>query len=331
MDSKKKAFSFSALTKKIGSIDVLSIVIAIIIELIIFGIGSNNFFTVTNLLTILQYCALTGLVAFPMTMLMVGGNFDMSLGSQVALTGCIAGMLCPADNTKTGGVALAYLASIALGMLCGFINSFLILRLKMIAFIATMATMQAFRGIAYLLTNGQSKMIANSAFGWLGRGRTLGIPNTLYLLVIAGVIFWFIMKHTVFGRRAYIIGGNAEAARLSGINITKNVTVHFLIIGAMTGFVGALTASQLGAALPSGAQNFGFDVISAVILGGVAMSGGKGNVMGSLLGVLILAILNNGLIMMNVSSYWQLVLSGVVLIIAVSIDSLKQQIAAKNL
>lgn len=311
--------------RKFAKMDSLAILIALLLEVIIFGTTSPYFFTTGNLLTILQYCSLTGLVALPMTLLMISGNFDMSLGSQVAFTSCITGMICRGSTTGWDMIFLAILASVAIGAVCGYLNSFFILTVGLPPFIATMAMMQAVRGVAYLLTNGSSIMLMSPTFGILGRGKTLGIPNTVYIFLVFIIIFAFIAKYTVFGRRAYTIGGNDVAARLSGIDVHKTATVLYIITGAMAGLVGTLTASQLGAALPSSHTDFAFDVISAVVLGGVAMNGGKGTIGGTIMGVLILAILDNGLIMLNVSSHWQLVCSGLVLLAAVSFDALKQK------
>ena len=310
--------------KKFLKADSLAIIVALIVEIIIFGILSPYFFTSGNLLTILQYCALTGLAALPMTLLMISANFDMSLGSQVALCSCVVGMICRSTDIGWGTVLLAMVVAIVIGAIGGFINSFFIMKVNLPPFIATMAMMQALRGCAYLMTNGQSIMLMSPVFGVLGRGRTFGIPNTVYIFVVFVVIFAFIAKYTVFGRRAYTIGGNDVAARLSGINVQRTSMILYMLTGAMCGLVGLLTASQLGSAIPSSHNDFAFDVISAVVLGGVAMNGGKGTIGGTVVGVLVLAILDNGLIMLNVSSHWQLVCSGIVLLLAVSIDSLKQ-------
>ena len=168
-------------------------------------------------------------------------------------------------------------------------------------------------------------MVTSQVFGVLGRRKTLGIPNTVYILVVFIIIFAFIAKYTVFGRRCYTIGGNGTAAPLSGINVHRTVTILYVVNSAMCGLVGMLYTSQLGAAIPSSNADFAFDVISAVVLGGCAMTGGKGSMAGTIMGVLILAILDNGLIMLNVSSHWQLVCSGLVLLVAVSIDAMKQK------
>ena len=160
--------------------------------------------------------------------------------------------------------------------------------------------------------------------------RTFGLPNTLYIYLVLIVVFWFIAKYTVFGRRSYMVGGNQDAARLMGINVEKHLIILHIITSAVTGFVGFLTASQVGAALPNSSSEFGFDVISAAVLGGVSIAGGKGSPLYSVLGVLILAILDNGLIILNVSTYWQLVVSGLILLFAVTLDSVKNMQAAKK-
>lgn len=311
--------------KKLLKVDSIAVIAALVLEIIIFGILSPFFFTMNNLLTILQYCALQGLVALPYTLLMISGNFDMSMGSQVALVSCVVAMICHDNSIGWGTVLLSILAAVGIGAVCGYLNSVFILKVGLPPFIATMAMMQALRGFAYLLTNGSSIMVTSQVFGVLGRRKTLGIPNTVYILIVFIIIFAFIAKYTVFGRRCYTIGGNGAAARLSGINVHRTVTILYVVNSAMCGLVGMLYTSQLGAAIPSSNADFAFDVISAVVLGGCAMTGGKGSIAGTIMGVLILAILDNGLIMLNVSSHWQLVCSGLVLLIAVSIDAMKQK------
>lgn len=322
----------TSISSSIKSFDSIAIIIALLLEVIVFGLSSKYFFTMNNLLTVVQYCSITGLVSLPMSLLIISGHFDISLGSNLAFSSCIAAtVLMRLGLQGILGILLALLAGILGGALIGFINSIFITRVKIIPFIATMAMMQVARGLAYIFTNGMSIMVSsNLNFMAIGRGRTLGIPNTIYIFIVMVVLFWFISRYTVFGRRAYIIGGNRVAARLAGINYEKNVTFIYLILGGVVGLAGALSAAQLGAAIPSSSANFSFDVISAVVLGGASLSGGKGSIGGTVLGVLILAILNNGLIMLNVSTDWQLVASGMVLLLAVSIDSIKQLRLSKS-
>jgi ribose/xylose/arabinose/galactoside ABC-type transport system permease subunit len=259
-----------------------------------------------------------------MTLVLVSGNIDISLGSIVALSGMVTAAFTPQNPQNTGGLFFAMFMGILTGALCGVVNGFFVTRIKVNAFITSMATMNIFRGIAYILYGGKSIPVTNPGMAVIGRGRLFGVfPNTLIVLAIAVAFFWFVAKYTVFGRRLFIIGGNATAAFLSGIKVYNSIFWIFVINGAMTGLAGIMTTSQLGAALPQGSNGLEFQVISAIILGGASLNGGKGSMIGTLFGVLLLATLNNGMVMMQIPAYWQLVIMGMVLILAVSIDVLK--------
>jgi ribose/xylose/arabinose/galactoside ABC-type transport system permease subunit len=322
--------------KKTGSLlkslDFLSILIAYIIVIAVFVPSSPHFLTIRNFLNIGQYAAIVGTMATSMTLIIISGNIDISLGSIVALSGMFVGAFTPQDSNNVGGLLLAIFMGIFVGACCGAINGFFVTKVKVNAFITTMATMNIFRGLAYIFYDGKSISITNSRLGVIGRGRLFGVfPNTLIILAAAVLVFWFIAKYTVFGRRIFIIGGNSTAAFLSGIKVDNNIMLLFVINGAMTGLAGVMTASQLGAALPQGSSGLEFQVISAIILGGASLSGGKGSMIGSLFGVLLLATLNNGMIMMRIQAYWQLLVMGMVLILAVSIDVLKtRRFSLKN-
>lgn len=307
------------------SIDFLSILIAYAVVIGVFAFASPVFFSVRNFLNIGQYAAIIGVVAASNTLIIVSGNIDISLGSIVALTGVFVAKFAPTDPNDIAGLLFAIAIGLLVGAVCGAINGLLITKVKINSFIATMATMNIFRGLAYIVTNGQSMPITNPVMGVIGRDRLLGIPNSLIIMIIAFVIFWFVAKYSVFGRRMYIIGGNGTAAYLSGIKVQRSVLFIFIINGLMTGLAGVMTASQLGAALPQGSNGLEFQIISAIILGGTSLSGGKGALIGSIFGVMLLATLNNGMVMLNIPSFWQLVVIGVVLILAVSIDVLKNR------
>ena len=315
---------------RLGKVEVITMILALIAEMILFSLLSPHFFTVSNLLTIVQYCALVGIVALPFSILGISGSMDLSLGSTVAFTSMIVAITFKDMGGTTTALLVAILVGIAAGAAVGAINGFFIAKMKLAPFIATLTSMNYLRGIAYLLRNGQPVAVMEKSFGVVGRGRTFGLPNTLYIYLVLIVVFWFIAKYTVFGRRSYMVGGNQDAARLMGINVEKHLIILHIITSAVTGFVGFLTASQVGAALPNSSSEFGFDVISAAVLGGVSIAGGKGSPLYSVLGVLILAILDNGLIILNISTYWQLVVSGLILLFAVTLDSVKNMQAAKK-
>jgi ribose transport system permease protein len=190
-------------------------------------------------------------------------------------------------------------------------------------FIATLAGMQAFRGIAYILTNARSISVRSDVLQFIGRQYTFGIPNPLILMLILVVIFNIIAWFTSFGRRILVIGGNEKVAYLSGINVKRTKMWLFIVHGLVTGIAAVVYISQLGAALPSAATNLNFQTISAVVLGGVSLTGGKGSIVGAIIGALLLGTLNNGMIMLDIQSFWQDVITGVVLIIAVSLDIIK--------
>jgi len=320
-----KQFNRKKWSINLKSIDFLSILIAYIIVIFVFASASPVFLSIRNFLNVGQYAAIIGVAATSMTLVLVSGHIDISLGSMVALSSMVLALFMPEDSADIVGLILAILACIATGALCGAINGFFITKIKVNAFITTMATMNIFRGLAYLTSGGKSITLSNKSLGFIGRARTLDIPHSLIIMLIALVVFWLISKYTVFGRRLYIIGGNPLAAHLSGIKVERSIMAIFVINGAMTGLAAVMTTSQLGAALPQGSAGLEFQIISAIILGGTSLSGGKGALIGSLFGVLLLSTLNNGMVMTEIPTYWQLIVTGIVLILAVAIDVMKNK------
>ncbi len=288
---------------------------------IFFSISSEYFFSMRNFLNIGMYASIIGISACGMTLVLVSGNIDLSVGSIMAICGMVVGRLLP----PTGSVIPAFLAGLAVAAACGAFNGFLITRIKVNAFITTIATMQIFRGVSYILSKSKTITISNPGMRWIGRGTTLGIPNALILFILFVGIFFFIAKYTVFGRRLYIIGGNSQAAYLSGINVSRTVFLVYVLNGLVAGVSGLILSSQIGAAMPQSGTGIEFEVISAVILGGTSLAGGKGSLIGTFIGGLLLATLNNGMVMLNIPSYWQAVIIGVVLVFAVSFDVIKNR------
>ena len=222
-------------------------------------------------------------------------------------------------------VGLAILATLAACTLTGVYNAIMITRIHVNAFITTLAGMQMFRGFAYLITGGKAINIGDAVIKQIGRGYLGPIPNAVIIMVLLVVLFAFISIYTTFGRRIYVIGGNQQVAYLSGINVTNTMTGLFILNGLMCGITTLVYCSQLGAAMPQNATGFEFDVITAVVLGGTSMAGGKGTIVGSIIGALLIGTLNNGMVMMNVQSYWQDVIGGIVLVIAVIFDIIKNR------
>lgn len=310
-----------SLMKNIKVVDFISIILAYIVIVIFFSVSSEFFFSVRNFLNIGMYASIIGISACGMTLVLVSGNIDLSVGSIMALCGMVIGTLIP----ETGNVLPSFIAGLAAAALCGAFNGFLITKIKVNAFITTIASMQIFRGISYILSKSKTITISNPGMRWIGRGTTAGIPNALILFVLFVAVFYFISRYTVFGRRLYIIGGNSQAAYLSGIKVSKVIFFVYVINGLAAGVSGLILSSQIGAAMPQSGSGIEFEVISAVILGGTSLAGGKGSLIGTFIGGLLLATLNNGMVMLNIPSYWQAVIIGVVLVFAVSFDVIKNR------
>lgn len=313
----KKNFEF----RKSALYDYLPLMIAFVLILLFFGVTTKHFFAVRNFLNILLYAANVGIMCCTMTLILVSGNIDLSIGSVIAFGGIVLG------STLQRGVpvGLAILATLAACTLTGVYNAIMITRIHVNAFITTLAGMQMFRGFAYLITGGKAINIGDAVIKQIGRGYLGPIPNAVIIMVLLVVLFAFISIYTTFGRRIYVIGGNQQVAYLSGINVTNTMTGLFILNGLMCGITTLVYCSQLGAAMPQNATGFEFDVITAVVLGGTSMAGGKGTIVGSIIGALLIGTLNNGMVMMNVQSYWQDVIGGIVLVIAVIFDIIKNR------
>ena len=304
--------------KKLPSI--FTVICALVIEIIVFTLASPYFLTVKNVLNIGLYAAIVGVVSCSVTFINISGNIDLSVGSQIAAVGMVAA-IC---STKLGMPwYFTVLCALASGVLVGAINGFFITVLKLNAFITTIATMQVFRGFAYLITNGSSVTISDRSFIFIGRGYIGPIPCSLLIMAVTYVVFHLISKYTVFGRNVYMIGGNAQASFLSGIKVNRQRFALYVLNGLMCGVSGVLMAAQTGAGLPNAAVNYNMTALSAVILGGAALTGGKGTIWGTFLGSMVIAILNNGMTIIGIGVYWQEIVVGAVLLVAVSIDAIK--------
>lgn len=304
---------------KLSHTSLMTVICALIIEILFFSIMSPHFLSMKNFLNIGLYAAIVGCVSCSVTFVNISGNIDLSVGSQIAVVGMVAAVVSRAGY----GWEITCLAALLAGVACGAINGFFITVLKLNAFITTIATMQSLSGLAYLISQGQSLPISNSDFIFIGRGYIAGIPTSLIIMIICYVIFHIISKYTVFGRSVYMIGGNAQASFLAGIKVNKVRFQLYLLNGLMCGVAGVILSAQTGAGMPNAASTYNMTALSAVILGGAALTGGKGTIFGTLLGSMVLAILNNGMTLLSVGSYWQYIIIGLVLLAAVSIDAIK--------
>ena len=310
---------------KIGDYAVFIALILLVAGMMIFADG---FATSSNLLNLLRQAAFNGLIAFGMTLVILSDGIDLSVGSVFAL----AAIIC-AELIMTGmNTALAVLIALVAGTLLGLVSGFLVAKCRLQAFIATLITMTAYRGIAYIITDGRPiSRLAESAtsgsffFKALGKGNlllfeTVKIPIPALILILAFVAVWFILTKTTFGRRIYATGSNAKCAKLVGVDTAKIKMACYGISGFLAALAGLMMCSRLDSAQPTFGSGYELDAIAATALGGTSMAGGRGKITGTIAGVLIIAVLNNGLNIMDVSSYYQQVIKAVVILVAVLSD-----------
>jgi ribose transport system permease protein len=304
-----------------------SLLIGFVLISAVFSILSPYFLSGDNFLNIARTMPIVGIVAIGETLVLISGGVDLSVGSVAALTGVVTGLLWEKAGWPIG---FAVLAGLGVAALAGAANGFLVARVKINAFISTLATFSIVRGLAFVLTNAQMNQLTHPNFLFLGRGQVLGIPFPFILVLVLYAIFYVIMRSTPFGRDLYAIGGNPMAARLAGIPAQRRLFAVFVLSAVLAGLGGLVQSAQLAAGTPQLATGLEFTVIAAVVLGGTSLSGGKGSLVGTLLGVLILRTLDNGLILVNLSSYWQQVARGSVLILAVGIDVLRSRLSSRR-
>lgn len=293
----------------------LSLLLALGVLVGIFGsLRPNVFFLARNIENIGQGIAILGVLAAAQTIVIVSGGLDISVGAVVGLsTVCIA-----LGVAWTNSPNFAVLFGIAVGGSAGFINSLIITVGGVNAVIATLGTMAAFRGVAFIISNGQSISIFNPMFRVIGAGRLFGLQITIEVLILVVAAFYVLMRYTIVGRNIYAIGGNPVVARLAGLNVRAYQIGVYILSGGASGLAGMLLAARTGSGQPiSGSDGLELQAITAAVLGGCALTGGKGTIVGGLLGVLILGVLNNGMILVSVPTFYQMVARGALLIAAV--------------
>ena len=302
-----------------GMGNTLSLAIALVILSIVWGSLSPYFFTLQNIMNVLMFASILAIRASGLTIAMIMGGLDVSQNSIGAVTALLVALASASGLPWWIGLILV----IALGLLMGVINSTLVTVFKIAPIITTLGTMQIFRGVAWLIKDA-TVMVKEPIFIRLGRGRLFGVvPYVGIIAIIILLITYYILKYTAFGRKVYMVGGNEQASYLSGINSNKVKFLAFVISGLTAGIAGFLLACQVGAALPQSGSGTEMATISAVILGGISLAGGKGTIAGTILGVLILQVINNGLTLLSVNAYFQMVVSGSVLLLAVMIDIIR--------
>lgn len=315
MDKKAK-LSFANLYSTYGVFFIL------VIEFLIFSLASKSFLTLGNILSVGRQMSFTGIAAIGMTLVMLTGGIDISVGSMLAM----AGVLCAKLSADVGlPLWIAVVITLLIGALFGLINGAAVTRLHIPALIATLATQTILKGIAYLLTNAVPVKNLSATYKFLGQGYTFGvIPVPLIITVALYVLAWWYLDKTYLGRRVYLSGGNEEAARLSGINTKWTITGTYVFSGVFAAIAGVLMAARLGSGQPSVGSGFEMDVITATVLGGISVNGGKGKVVNVFVGACIMGVLANGMTMLNINQYLQWIINGLVLLFAVTMSNLRK-------
>lgn len=295
--------------------------IALLFLIVVVSFLNPNFFTVDNILNILRQTSVNAIIAVGMTLVILTAGIDLSVGSVLALCGAFAASLIAMEVPVLIAVPTALVAGAALGAISGII----IAKGKVQAFIATLVTMTLLRGVTMVYTDGRPISTGFTdtadAFAWFGTGYALGIPVPVWLMVIVFAAAWFLLNHTRFGRYVYALGGNESATRLSGINVDRVKIGVYAICGLLAALAGIIITSRLSSAQPTAGMGYELDAIAAVVLGGTSLMGGKGRIMGTLIGALIIGFLNNALNLLDVSSYYQMIAKAVVILLAVLVDN----------
>ncbi len=318
-------------------------ILVLVLLLVLFSVLAPSFLTANNLSILAKHVAISAILAIGMTFVVLTGGIDLSVGSVAGLAGMVAGYLLT-QGLAIGGVThfpplpLVIVLTILLCLCVGLLNGWLVARAGVAPFIATLGTLYIARGAALLSSNGKTfpnldgvAARHNTGFASIGQGFFLGLPAPVWMMLALFAVAAFVAAKTPFGRHVYAVGGNERAARLAGIRIPRVKIATYLFSAFCAAVVGLIIASQLEAAHPATGETFELNAIAAVVLGGTSLMGGRGSVAGSLIGAFVIGVLADGLVMLGVSEFWQIVIKGVVIVLAVAIDQLQSRLQARFL
>lgn len=316
---------------------------ALIVIIAVFSVLSPHYFSVSNFLIMASHVAIYGLLAIGMLLVVLNGGIDLSVGSILGLSGCIAGYLMQGVHLNAFGVILyppvwvVVILTCALGAFTGLVNGVLIAFFKVPAFVATLGVLYVARGVALLMTNGLTfnalqgtPEFGNTGFNWLGFNRIANVPIGVIVLATLAILTGLILSRTAFGRWLYASGGNARAAELSGVPVNFVQITVYVLSGICASVAGLVLSSQLTSAGPTAGQSYELTAIAAVVIGGAALTGGRGTIRGTMLGAFVIGFLSDGLVIIGVSSYWQTVFTGAVIVLAVLLNSVRYRPRAKT-
>lgn len=313
--------------------------IALIAVLVFFSIAAPNFLSAANLILMAKHVALNAFLAMGMTFVIITGGIDLSVGSIVGLCGMVAGYLVLNGIDLHIGYTIYFnvfeiaLITLAVGILIGAVNGLLITRLNVAPFIATLGVLYVARGLALLSSDGRTfpnlvgkPELGTTGFGFLGAGRLVGLPVSIWILIVVALGAAYLARYTPLGRHIFAVGGNERAARISGVRVNMVKMFVYMFSGFCAAIVGLIISSELMASHPATGESFELNAIAAAVLGGTSMSGGRGTIGGTIVGAFVIGILSDGLVMMGVSSFWQMVIKGLVIIVAVVVDQAQRRL-----
>ncbi|XBH20889.1 ABC transporter permease [Jonesiaceae bacterium BS-20] len=310
--------------------------LALILIIVVFSLLSPNFLTVDNLLIMASHVAIYAILGMGMLLVILNGGIDLSVGSTLGFSAVVAGFLIKGVNIEIFGftffpsIPVVLILSCGVGALVGLINGILVAKFKVAPFVATLGMLYVVRGAALLLTNGLTvnnlagePELGNTGFDWLGFNRILGIPIGVLIMAIIAVILGFVLSRTKFGRWLYASGGNERASELSGVPVRSVKIWVYVIAGICAAVAGLILASTLTSASPTAGNTYELTAIAAVVIGGASLMGGRGTIRGTLLGAFVIGFLSDGLVIVGVSAYWQMVFMGGVIVVAVMLNTLE--------
>ncbi len=303
--------------------------LALVLMVLALALMTDKFFTVDNSLNVLRQICANLCLSIGMTIIILSGGIDLSVGAVLAFSGAVAagllksGVAIPGTDifieiTTSGAI----LAGLLVGTVLGWFNGFVITRFKLPPFVATLGMLSIARGLTMLWTGGFPITRLGDKFDYMGSGHLFGVPMPVLISAALVVVFMVLMKRTRFGRNIYAVGGNERAATLSGLNVNRIKLMVYMLGGALAGVAGLLVTARLDSATPNAGLGYELDSIAAVVIGGTSLNGGRGTIMGTVLGCLIIGVLNNGLVLLEVSPFWQQVIKGVVILVAVAVDKM---------
>lgn len=299
----------------------MGIIIGLLTLVIMLSVASPYFLTKINFTNVLRQVTSNALLAFAITFCLIIGCMDLTIGSQVGLSGVMVAYCMVNLNL---GFIPAMCVALLVGAGCGFINGFIVSRTKIPPYIVTLAMQNVLRGAAYLIAGGMAIKVTNDHFYNFGNGYIFGVPIPVIIFAIMGIILSIVLEHSVYGRRMFAVGGNKEAAEYAGINIKSIQVRTYMISGLLAALAGIIVASRVYSGQPTSGTNFEADAIAAAVLGGTSFTGGRGSIGGTVIGILIIGVVANGLNLLEIPYYWQMVIKGLIILLAVFFDTRKQ-------